>query len=378
MKTILLGMSGGVDSSVAALLLKKQGYKVIGAFMKNFSDTKNPLSGECSYLEDKRMAQKISTLLKIPLIIIDSEKEYKAKVINPMFKAYSKNLTPNPDTLCNKIIKFPLLWKKAKSLKADFIATGHYARIKKTPKGFSLLSGKDKTKDQSYFLYQLSQEDLSHTLFPIGGLTKSQVRNIAKKNKFPNWNRHGTAGVCFVGNIDFKSFLKKKIKEKPGKVFSPEGNIVGSHPGAMFFTIGERVRPKNGIIISDAYRNSHGEKLYISSKKGNILVIAPQNHQSLKKDRITIKNLHLINPNLRLNGNIKARIRHLSKLESGTLKRIKGKLTFILKKPLEGIAEGQAIVLYQGSKVLGGGDIRVNYPTASYRASGKKKQLLSA
>ena len=359
-KTILLGMSGGVDSSVAALLLKKQGYRVIGAFMKNFSDTKNEITGECSYLEDKKMAQKICALLKIPLIIIDSEKEYKSQVIKPMFKAYSKNLTPNPDTLCNKIIKFPILWKKANELQIDFIATGHYARTKKTSKGFELLSGKDKTKDQSYFLYQLSQKDLSHTIFPLGSLTKSQVRSIAKKNKFPNWNRHGTTGVCFVGNINFKSFLKKKIKKKPGKVISAEKNLVGSHPGAMYFTIGEKVGPKNGIIISDSYRNTNGGKLYIAGKKGNTLVIAPQNHPSLKKNRIIIKDFHLINKNSKLSGNIKARIRHLSKLESGKLKKTKGKLTFLLKKPLEGIAEGQAIVLYQGSKVLGGGEIRFN------------------
>ena len=164
-KTVLLGLSGGVDSSVAALLLKKQGYNVIAVFMKNFSDIKNPLTKECNYLEDKKIAQKIAAILNIPILILNFEKEYKKYVIEPMFDAYKNGLTPNPDIVCNKIIKFPLLWKKAETIKADYIATGHYARIKEKSEGYQLLSGKDKTKDQSYFLSELSQSDLSHTHF---------------------------------------------------------------------------------------------------------------------------------------------------------------------------------------------------------------------
>ncbi|MCX6749327.1 MAG: hypothetical protein NTW17_01105, partial [Candidatus Pacearchaeota archaeon] len=215
---VLLAMSGGVDSSVSALRLKKQGYEVIGAFMKNWSDTKNSI-GECSWKDDRKEAIFIASQLGIPLITLDFEKQYKKDVVESMFNMYKKGITPNPDIDCNQKLKFPLLWKTAKKLDADFIATGHYARIKKIAgrknvsiknkaindkvsvklnsltgkRGdniqYNLLRAKDETKDQSYFLYRLSQKDLERSLFPIGELTKKQVREIAKKNKFPNYNR---------------------------------------------------------------------------------------------------------------------------------------------------------------------------------------------
>ena len=337
-KTVLLGMSGGVDSSVAALLLKKQGYKVIGAFMKSFSGTKNPLTNECAYLEERKMAQKIAALLKIPL------------------KSYEKGLTPNPDILCNKTIKFPLLWKEAKKLKADYIATGHYAGIKKTPFGFQLLAGKDKTKDQSYFLSRLSQSDLSHTLFPLANLIKSKVRQIAKRNYFPNYNKKGTSGICFVGKINMKSFLEKKIKNKEGKIIDPEGNFIGYHPGIMYYTIGQRVGPRLGLTI-----NKHiNDKWYVAEKKkNNVLVIAPKNHFILKKQIIKIKSLHLINPKEKIPSPLKARIRHLGALNKGILKRNKSSYYFEFSKPIEQVAEGQFIVLYHKNQVVASGEIRV-------------------
>jgi len=216
-KKVLVAMSGGVDSSVAALLMKKNGYEVFGAFMKCFSDTKNNLTGECAWRDELRMARRIAAKLNIQLIMLDFEKEYKKHIIESMFKAYTEGKTPNPDILCNKIIKFPLLWKAAKKLKIPLIATGHYARIKKTSNGFQLLTGLDFEKDQSYFLAEISQEDLSHTIFPLGNHTKSQVRQIAKANNFPNWDKQGTRGICFVGRIPMQKFLKQKIKKNVGR-----------------------------------------------------------------------------------------------------------------------------------------------------------------
>jgi tRNA-specific 2-thiouridylase len=356
-KTVLVGMSGGVDSSVAAFLLQKQGYKVIGAFMKNFSETKNQITGECTWRQERRMAQVIAATLGTKFITLDFEKEYKKHIVDPMFRDYAKGLTPNPDILCNKIIKFPLLWKKAHKLGADYISTGHYARIKTTKSGFQLLAGEDKNKDQSYFLYQLSQKDLSHTLFPIGKLKKTEVRAIAKKNKFPNWDLKGTRGICFIGKIDMKSFLQKRIKEKKGQIKDPKGNLIGYHPGIMYFTIGQRVGPRLGFEIK---KHLKGKWYIAEKKKNNTLTIAPSKHPLLKKKKIQIKALHLINSKETIpKSGVKARIRHLGPLNSGSLKKQKGKYTFTFSKPLEQIAEGQSIVLYHMNKVIGGGEIRL-------------------
>ncbi len=354
-KTILVAMSGGVDSSVAALLLKKQGYNVIGAFMKNFSDTKNPITGECSYIEDQKMARKISAILDIPLITLDSEKEFKKQVINYMFKSYSNNLTPNPDILCNKTIKFPLLWKEAKRLKINYIATGHYAKIKKTKSGFQLYEGKDKAKDQSYFLSQLAQNDLSRTLFPLGNMKKTKVRKIAKKNNLPNYNKKSTTGICFVGKVNIKSFLEKKIKNKKGKILDINNNIIGYHPGIMYSTIGQRVGSRLGFQITKKIN----EKLYVAEKKKpNTMIIAPKNHPLLKRQIIKIKAVHLINPKEKISKNLKARIRHLGNLYQGKLIKKNKSYYFKFTRPIEAIAEGQFIVLHDKDKIIGGGEIR--------------------
>jgi len=353
-KTVVIGLSGGVDSAVAALLLKKQGYKVIGAFMKNFSDTKNPYTKECFYLEDKKMAQKIALQLKIPFIIFDFEKQYKKYVIGKMYKDYKSGITPNPDILCNKIIKFPLFWQEAQHFKANFIAMGHYARIKKTNRGYNLLAGKDKSKDQSYFLSELSQSDLKHTLFPLGNLTKREVRNIAKKNHFPNWSKHGTVGICFVGQVNMQSFLKKKIKPKSGIVKDPDNNIVGTHEGVQYYTIGQKVGEHIGISIKKP-KSFAQKRFYVAKKiKPNTLIVSPENHPLLFKKQINLKSLHLINPRDKMSkSNLKVRIRHLGQLHSGKLM----KNTFIFDKPTKSIAPGQIAVLYEKNKVIASAEI---------------------
>ncbi len=356
-KTVLLALSGGVDSSVATLLLKKQGYRVITAFMRNFSDTKNPLTGECNYLEDKKMAQKIASILNLPFEVLDFEKQYKRYIIEPMFKAYARSLTPNPDIACNTIIKFPLLWKEARKLKVDYIATGHYARIKKTKNSYQLLQGKDKTKDQSYFLAELSQSDLKHTIFPIGNLTKIEVRKIAKKNNFPNWNKKGTRGICFVGKINMQSFLKQKIKNKQGKILDINNNVIGTHPGIYYFTIGQRIGQRLGI----KFTANINKRLYIAKKisSKNIIIAAPENSPLLKKQKIKIINFHKINSKDGFSSNLKARIRHLGSLHKGKLIKKNSSYYFIFNKPIEQVAEGQYIVLYNKDKVIGSGEMRV-------------------
>jgi tRNA-uridine 2-sulfurtransferase len=358
-KTVLLGMSGGVDSSVAALRLKQQGYNVIGAFLISYPNKAKFLDIECPFTGDKELAQKIAKKLKIPFVEIDNRSSYLNKVINPMISEYKKGKTPNPDTYCNKITKFPDLLKKAHELKADFIATGHYANIKKTHKGFQLLQGKDKTKDQSYFLYQLPQSTLSKVLFPNGNLLKSEVRKIAKKNKFPNWDKHGSTGICFLGRSNMKSLLKANIKERPGKVLDEKGNTVGSHPGIYYFTIGERIGPRHNIQINKKFHNLTKSKLFIAEKKKpNTLIIAPKNSTLLRKKKITITKFKRINPSTPIpKSNIKARIRHLGALLPGKLNKKNNKYTFTLKKPQEAIAPGQAIVLYHNQELVAGGEI---------------------
>ncbi|MEK6928248.1 MAG: tRNA 2-thiouridine(34) synthase MnmA [Nanoarchaeota archaeon] len=351
-KSVLLGLSGGVDSSIAAYLLKKQGYEITAVFLKLYSDTKNKLTGECHWLEDYKMAQKIAIKLGIPLIKLDYESLYKSKVINPMFHEYKSGLTPNPDLACNSILKFPILRKEAEKRGIQFIATGHYAKIKKSSKGFQLLAGRDSTKDQSYFLAQLSQQDLKNTLFPLGNLTKTQVRTLAKSLNFPNYNKHGTAGICFVGQIPMHQFLQQRIKSKKGIVKSPEGIPLGTHQGIQFYTIGQKALPSQGIIID---KPNPQERYYIAKKiKPNTLIIAPENHPLLKRKIIKIHNLHKINTKTKLPRNLKARIRHLGQFHSGTLKGN----TFTFSKPLEALAQGQYLVLYKGNQVLACGEIR--------------------
>lgn len=350
---VLIGLSGGVDSAVAAYLLKEKGYDVFGVFMKNYSDTKNPLTGECSYLEDKRMAQKIAAKLKIPLKIIDYEKQYKKEVIEPLIEGYRKGITPNPDTSCNSLIKFPALFKEAKKIGAKYVATGHYAKIKKAKSGFELHRGLDSEKDQSYFLYELKSKNLEKILFPLGSLKKDQTRALAKKIKLPNWNRPGTKGICFVGKVDFKKILEHKLKQKPGPVFSPEGDKIGEHKGNMFFTIGERIGTKYGIEITKEYQRKNPGKIYIADKKGNKLIVAPKGHKALKKSKIKVKNLSLVNSKEKIPKNLKARIRHLGPLIACTF----NKKISTLKKAQEAIAPGQAIVFYSGTKLVGGGII---------------------
>ena len=204
---VIVAMSGGVDSSIAALLMKEKGYDCIGVFLKCWSPSKT-FSGECQWKSERRFAQKICDKLDMPLITVDAEKEYRTYVIDEMFKDYQKGITPNPDVLCNEAVKFPFLLREAKKFHADYVVTGHFARIKKSKNKVYMYRAKDEFKDQSYFLYRLKEADLKKVLFPIGEYTKEQVRKIAKENGFLNHEKKSTVGICFIGKTNMKDFLK--------------------------------------------------------------------------------------------------------------------------------------------------------------------------
>lgn len=361
---VLVAMSGGVDSSVAALFMKKKGYEVIGAFMKNWSGTKDEI-GECNWKEEREFAIKIAAKLKIPLITLDFEKQYRKDVVEKMYKDYRKGITPNPDIDCNQKVKFPLLIKEAKKLKADFVVTGHYSRIRKSENKYELLRAKDETKDQSYFLYRIKQNELKYLKFPIGDYTKKQVREIAKENKFPNFDKKSTVGICFIGKINLKEFLKKKIKLKKGKIFDPEGNIIGEHDGIYYYTIGQRLGPRYGIEISKKNDDKKFlKRWYVARKnaKKNEIIAAPEAHPLLFRKEMIMKKFYLISKDknkFKKPKKVLSRIRQVGELLPSKISYDKKKKQFkvILGKSITGVSEGQAIVLYKGKKVLGGGVI---------------------
>jgi len=366
---VIIAMSGGVDSSVAALLMKEKGYDCKGVFLKCWSATKT-FSGECQWKSERRFAQKICNQLDIPLKTVDAEKEYKKFVIDEMFKDYKKGITPNPDVLCNETVKFPFLLREAKKCNADFIVTGHFALIKESGGKYHMYRAKDETKDQSYFLYRLQERDLKKILFPIGEYTKAQVRKIAKENGFINHEKKSTVGICFIGKTNMKDFLKTKIKPKKGNIVDTKGQVIGTHDGVYYYTIGQRLRPKIGLKIpktSDDPKKM--SKWYIAKKdiKKNLLIVAPKGNKELSKNSLEILDFHLVTGNAQDFKNkisktpkkVTARIRHVGELIPATISHNQKtkKISLKLKKKLTGVSDGQAVILYQGKKVLGGGVI---------------------
>lgn len=272
MKKVVIGMSGGVDSSVAAYVLKQQGYEVIALFMRNWHDTTGTLAGDCPWYDDQVFAELVAKKLDIPFHYVDLSEQYRERVVDYMFSEYEKGRTPNPDVLCNREIKFDVFMKAAMDLGADYVATGHYCRreeiVKDGKKYYRLLAGVDNNKDQSYFLCQLSQDQLSKALFPIGDLIKPEVRRIAEEQKLATAKRKDSQGICFVGKVDLPVFLQQKLKSKKGDIIeipaswsgyskdidvqdlktlsepytyeAKDGFKVGEHSGAHFYTIGQR------------------------------------------------------------------------------------------------------------------------------------------
>jgi len=346
-KTVYVAMSGGVDSSLAAALLKEQGYGVTGVFFKPWQPDNNLVF--CNWEQDRVDALKVAVKLKIPFLTWDFSKEYQKKVTNYMISSYRKGITPNPDVMCNKEIKFGSFLKKAQSFGADFIATGHYVKLKSGQK-FQLLKAKDRNKDQSYFLWTLIQKQLKHCLFPIGEYTKPEVRKLAKKFKLPNWNKKDSQGVCFVGDLDMKEFLKEYIKPNSGVVKNLKGAILGSHDGVSYYTIGQR----HGFSLNNA-----GGPYFVVRKdtKNNILYV----DKNMAKEReINVKNISWVNnaPKFPFEAYVKIRYRHNSQKAQIYKKGSNGAVSLKFSKPQSAITPGQSAVFYSNNQLLGGGIIQ--------------------
>lgn len=340
-KKIFVGMSGGVDSSVTAALLKDQGYDVTGVYMKNW--TQDIPGFECPWMEDYQDAKRTAVKLGIDFLVFDFEKDYKQKVVDYMIEEYKAGRTPNPDVMCNQEIKFKLFLETALEKGADMIATGHYAR---TNDG-KLLVAKNKAKDQAYFLYRVSEDALKRTLFPIGEFnSKDEVRALAKKFNLPTAEKKDSQGICFVGKVGIKEFLSQYVKTKPGPIIDQSGKEIGEHDGAIFYTIGQR----HGLNVGG------GLPYYVSRKdmKANsVYVTTDLSDKDLWSKEISLIDLHWINETPKKDKKYKVRLRYRGPLVDCEIND--GKLT--LGEEQRAISAGQSAVLYDDDRVTGGGII---------------------
>ncbi len=344
-RRVFVGMSGGVDSSVAAALLKKQGFEVVGVFLKVWDPSESDKDIKCTWREDRREAMRAAAHLGLPLVTWDLSKEYKEGIVDYMLAEYQAGRTPNPDVMCNKHIKFGAFYDRAIKLGADFVATGHYAQIKNG----TLVKAKDVTKDQAYFLYQLKPAVLAQTIFPVGGLLKSEVRHLAQKFKLPNALRKDSQGLCFIGKFDFKQFLKSELKTKPGSVLNEAGEIIGTHEGAGLYTLGER----HGFTITTKTPNDKPYYIVTKDIKANTLTVSQNpGGNKLAKQEFNLTETNWFNLPLD-NKTYSAQIRYHGELLTCQIKG--NKITFT--KPLTDLAAGQSVVVYDGQTVVGGGII---------------------
>jgi len=397
MKRVVVGLSGGVDSSVTAYLLKEQGYEVIGMFMKNWHDDSVTISDECPWLEDSNDAMIVAEKLGIPFQAIDLSKDYKERIVDYMFDEYQRGRTPNPDVLCNREIKFDVFMKAAMRLNADYVATGHYCRkgeieIDGKPT-YQLLKGTDDNKDQSYFLCQLTQDQLAKALFPIGELTKPEVREIAKKADLITADKKDSQGLCFIGKVKLPDFLQQKLEPKKGTVievdaqstvyqdnpinlhpndgdqdvlsaisapftYAPaDGEVIGEHNGAHYYTIGQRKglniggKPKPLFILDT---NTESNTIYTGQG---------EDHPGLLRKGLLIatNDIHWVRPDLTMQiaeqRNYTAQIRYRQDPESATLYMREEGLYVIFESPQKAIAAGQFAAWYDGEELIGSGVI---------------------
>ena len=394
MKRVVVGLSGGVDSSVTAHLLKEQGYEVIGLFMKNWHDDSVTISNECPWLEDSNDAMIVAQKLGIPFQVVDLSEQYKERIVDYMFDEYEKGRTPNPDVLCNREIKFDVFMDIALKLGADYVATGHYCRkAEEEINGemvYKLLAGKDNNKDQSYFLCQLSQEQLAKALFPIGELTKPEVREIAKEADLITAEKKDSQGLCFIGKVRLPEFLQQKLQPKEGEIvqipsdFSQytksiprfenkeaelkflstkfsytkeDGKVVGKHQGAHYFTKGQR----KGLAVGGTK-----EPLFVieTDVDENIIYTGEgKNHAGLYRNVLFVANeeIHWIREDLALQVGetmeVEARIRYRQQLEKATLYQFKEGLYVCFDNKQSAIQEGQFVAWYKNEELLGSGVI---------------------
>jgi len=394
MKRVIVGLSGGVDSSVAAYLLKQQGYEVIGLFMKNWHDDSVTISNECPWLEDSNDAMLVAEKLGIPFQVVDLSEQYKERIVDYMFREYERGRTPNPDVLCNREIKFDVFMDIAMDLNADYVATGHYCRKSEQEVDgkmvYSLLAGKDNNKDQSYFLCQLSQNQLAKAMFPIGELNKSEVRKIAAELDLVTAEKKDSQGLCFIGKVRLPEFLQQQLKPKEGLIvqipndstiynreipkFSDQvealafnsqkfhytvkdGKTVGKHQGAHYFTKGQR----KGLAVGGTV-----EPLFVidTDVKENVIYTGEgKEHKGLYRNVlfVDITEIHWIREDLALEPGqemeVLARIRYRQPLEKATLYRVENGLYVSFQNAQSAITEGQFVAWYQEDELLGSGVI---------------------
>jgi len=355
-KKVFVAMSGGVDSSVSATLLKEAGYDVTGVFINVWQ----PDFVECSSGDDRREAMRVAAQLEIPFLTFDFSQEYKKEVVDYMIREYKAGRTPNPDVVCNQSIKFGFFLKKALGMGADSIATGHYARktesrIKNQELRYALLAGEDKNKDQSYFLWTLTQEQLKYVLFPVGEYEKPKVRVRAREFNLPNAERKESQGLCFVGAFDMKEFLRHYIPERKGDVLNEEGKIIGYHSGAFYFTLGER----HGFTTT--VKTPKDLPYYVVGKDTakNTLTVSHIKIASGKTGKeVWLEDVHFISGETPdMTKKYMARIRYRQPLQVCSIREDKKEITVIFETPQEAVTPGQSLVLYDGEMCLGGGII---------------------
>lgn len=389
-KRVVIGLSGGVDSSVAAYLLKEQGYDVVGLFMVNWHDTTGTLEGDCPWHDDRVFAELVAKRLDIPLHVVDLSEEYRRRVVDYMFAEYERGRTPNPDVLCNREIKFDVFLKEALRLGADYVATGHYCRRDEVvgedgSVQYRLLAGSDPNKDQSYFLCQLSQEQLSRAMFPVGGLLKPEVRRIAEEQHLATAKRKDSQGICFVGKVDLPVFLQQKLEKRKGNIheilptwrgyerkvsddnlralsepFSytvRDGKKIGEHNGAHFYTIGQR----KGLGVG-----GRTEPLFViaTDVEQNVIYMGQgEDHPGLYRRalHITENEIHWVRPALAMEvgerRRYQVRIRYRQPLQGAELIRTEGGLYIRFDEPQRGVTAGQFAAWYDGDELVGSGVI---------------------
>ncbi|MFI3304369.1 MAG: tRNA 2-thiouridine(34) synthase MnmA [Rikenellaceae bacterium] len=387
MARIVVGISGGVDSSVAAHILKEQGHEVIGLFMINWHDTTGTLEGDCAWHDDRVFAELVAKRLDIELHIVDLSEHYKSRVVEYMFSEYERGRTPNPDVLCNREIKFDVFLKEALKLGAEYVATGHYCRKDEVNGTHRLLAGSDNNKDQSYFLCQLSQDQLARAIFPIGDMVKGEVRRVADEQKLATAKRKDSQGICFVGKVDLPVFLQQKLSKRVGNIheikadwakYTPYQNIpsedlealsqpihytvrdgkkIGTHNGAHFYTIGQR----KGLGIG-----GRKESLYIigTDVEANVIYVGEgDSHPGLHRRAIKIlpEDMHWVNPTMQIpsggSGRFMVRIRYRQPLQSATLFIRDNGAYILFDEPQRSVAAGQFAALYSGDELVASGVI---------------------
>lgn len=348
---VVVGMSGGVDSSVAALLLKQQGYDVIGIFMKNWDDTDE--NGVCTATEDYEDVIRVCNQIGIPYYAVNFEKQYWDKVFSYFLDEYRAGRTPNPDVMCNKEIKFKAFLEHAVNLGADYLATGHYAQVVFRDGEYKMLRGHDENKDQTYFLNQLSQDQLKKVMFPIGNLEKARVRELAKEANLATATKKDSTGICFIGERNFKEFLSQYLPAQPGNMETFDGEVKGKHDGLMYYTIGQR----HGLGIGGS-----GDPWFSIGKdlQRNVLYVGQGfHHEKLYSDSITATNISWVsNQPKEKQFNCTAKFRYRQEDHPVTVQLLEGdEVKVIFEEPIRAITPGQAVVFYNGDECLGGGTI---------------------